>query len=374
MTHHATSNAFCHQANTSNPWFHEMWEDFFNCSINQTNAGTKPVCDPNLTLPDISIPNYISRITHSVNLFRAAIVDILETCKVVDPKLFRGCIDSGELLKLLKTKYSPESNRSRKLEFYQVIRASEEEAKMSGLNYSVHLVASFDPLSENLTFNGNFTWEYHWVSRNQTTPESRCSWPCKPREASLPQEVRCCWICQLCRINEHLASNQMRCELCPRYTWPDPDTNFTTCKDITADVPDSRNPRWVVQNLLVSISLICCLELFVFFVRHRKKKIIQDSSLVLHFLILLSLLLGNATIVLFQLRPGDGICKANYFLFSFSLTLMYGPLLIRSICIFITFITDQEKNPFQRIRDESHQMLLCFGLLLIQVSYIIFYR
>ncbi len=66
-----------------------------------------------------------------------------------------------------------------------------------------------------------------------SVPESVCSYPCGTGEIYLRGDLKCCWECYRCRDNQIAAENSTKCTACPNMMWPDEDTGFTSCIDIS---------------------------------------------------------------------------------------------------------------------------------------------
>lgn len=289
----------------------------------------------------------------------------------------RGCITGPHLLaELMKTRQpgytgwielNVNGDRLGKYLLRQVMPAFTSEG-ITEAGYLEVPVAEFDALSGRMTMLSNLSWAHQWVPGSQGTPESRCSWPCAEGEARVPQEVKCCWLCQACRINERLADNGTRCEACPIFQWPDPTTGSTTCIDIPVDIQELNSIRGVAQSTLALGSFLCCLAVLVFFVRHRHKRVIKASSHELSLVMLLAICLGYVTILTLLATPTDITCRANYLLFCLSFAFLYGPLLMRALRIFRIFDAGKRTVRMPKLVGSGHQLLFSFGLILIQVS------
>lgn len=252
--------------------------------------------------------------------------------------------------------------------FLQVVRTSAEDKKKSGILYETVEVASYDSYSGEISMKENLTWEYHVTRNNQSTPESRCSRPCGLGEKKIPQEVSCCWICQRCRPNEYVTIMKTKCGVCPLYHWPDSDTNLTACKQLPVDKPNWTNVSGIIRIILSVTDFCYCLTVLVFFFRFWKRRVIQNSSPALSFLMLLSVGLGGVSIMTLQFEPNEIICRVSFFLFCVSITLLYGPLLLRTLSICHTYDSLLEKGVLVQLLSPVQQVLYSCGLLTIQVS------
>lgn len=253
--------------------------------------------------------------------------------------------------------------------FFQVNALSDEQEISKG-PFKTELVGSFSPLYETFIPEKNLTWKNHWVSSDQTSPQSICSSPCGHKHAEIHQENVCCWICQACRNNEYVTDGRTHCKTCSLYTWPDANTNWTSCKDIPVDKPDFGEVTVLLALILALISFSICLAVLVFFVHHREKIAIKNSLPQLSFLMLLSIFIGNVTVVIFQFEPNDLNCEVIFLLFCFSFALMYGSLVIRTFVNLhkFTYPTAGQKSDWIIKVTPCCQVILTLGLVLIQVS------
>nr|KAG5713661.1 hypothetical protein BaRGS_024709 [Batillaria attramentaria] len=358
--------------NTSNPWFEEFWDRHFECSLEN---GT---CSSNLTVGNLGgrYPRnpFIGHLLDTVYMFTNATVRVLNSpeCRGRVGAAARACVTGPRLLQELKVtrqaghtgwlELDENGDRLGKYKVQQVVPSPE-----GGAGFDVVTVAEFDSLTGNMTIVRNVTWAHHMPRLDMTHPESRCSWPCGPGEARVPQEVTCCWLCQPCRVNEYLAYNGTRCESCPSFTWPDPDTANTTCKVIPPYTPQWNSLRGGLQASLALLSLFICVAVVVFFHRHRHCRVIKASSRELSYLMLLAISLGYATALLLIARPGEVTCRVNFLLFCLSFALIYGPLFVRALRIYRIFEAGQRSARRPRMIDASYQLLFSGCLLSVQM-------
>ncbi|KAK7506493.1 hypothetical protein BaRGS_00001968 [Batillaria attramentaria] len=308
---------------TTDPWFPEFWDEFFLCSLDN---GT---CRPNMTVGEdedhVASPR-VSILLDTVYMFTNATMRVLNSpeCRGRVGAAARACVTGPRLLQELKVtrqaghtgwlELDENGDRLGKYRISQVV-----PAPLSDGPFELVTLAEFDSLTGNMTVLRNVTWAHHQPQVNLTHPESRCSWPCGPGEARVPQEVTCCWLCQPCRVNEYLAYNGTR-------------------------------------------------SVFVYFHRHRNCRVIKASSRELSFLMLLAIAIGYVTMITLITPPNDVTCRVNFLLFCLSFALIYGPLLVRALRIYRIFEAGQKSAQRPRMIDSHHQLLFSFGFLSVQVS------
>lgn len=347
----------------------------FNCSL-----GTD-TCDRDLTLTNHSITFWLAgHIVDTINMFANATAYLLSdpNCKVTASTDARACVKGPQLLaELKKTRQSGytgwlelDSNGDR-LGVYilsQLRPAASVEQQADGLAYDDVRVATYNTQSGYMSKLRNLSWVHHSASSDPGSLESRCSQPCDAGKARIVLEVKCCWLCQSCRSNERLAEAGTRCEDCPLFTWPDPATNRTTCRDIEVDVPEWNSARGIVQITLALGCLFCCKAVVLFVCRHWNCRVIKACSRELSLLMLLAICLGYVAMVTLLAWPTEVSCRANYLLFCLSFALIYGPLLVRALRIYRIFNASQRSVRRPSMVSSGHQFFFSTGLVLVQVS------
>nr|KAG5713663.1 hypothetical protein BaRGS_024711 [Batillaria attramentaria] len=355
---------------TSDPWFPEFWDRIFQCSLDN---GT---CSPNMTLDgheSFSASISIGITLDTIYMLSNATVRVLNSpeCRGRAGAAARACVTGPRLLQELKVTrqeghtgwlvLDENGDRLGKYTIKHVVPAS-----LGGDAFEVMTVAEFDSLTGNMTLLHNVTWAHHQPQVNLTHPESRCSWPCGPGEARVPQEVTCCWLCQPCRVNEYLAYNGTRCQSCPAFTWPDPDTDRHTCKVIPPETPTLTSVTGGVLTAVALLCLLACLAVFVYFHRHRKCRVIKASSRELSFLMVSGIAIGYVTMITLITPPNDVTCRVSFLLFCLSFALIYGPLFVRALRIYRIFEAGQRSAQRPRMIDSHHQMLFALGFVGVQ--------
>lgn len=313
-------------------------------------------------------------------MFANATARILNSpdCRLHTRTEARGCLTGPRLLAELKAtrqqgysgwlELDVNGDRLGKYLLRQVLPAWDIQSE-PGITYVQVPVAEYDSLKESMRVIQRISWAYFQLPKvNQTAPESRCSWPCAVGQARVPQEVKCCWFCLPCRVNERLSGNGTRCEACPLYTWPDLDTDRTSCSSIPLDTPQWPSVRGVVQTTVAVGSFLCCAAVFVFFGHKRRCRVIKASSRELSHLMLLAIVLGSVVMVTLLAPPDEFTCRVNFFMFCLSFALLYGPLLVRTLRIYRIFEAGQRSIRRPGMVSSGHQIFFSLGLVLVQVS------
>ncbi|KAL8591171.1 hypothetical protein ACOMHN_057911 [Nucella lapillus] len=226
---------------TSNIWFTENWEHFFNCSFRE---GT---CSPDLTLTDARLPEDEGAgrrgyVVDAVYMIANATSRVLQSpdCQKLTGYAAARCVTGPRLLKELKATSQPgfsgwlelDANGDRRVSY-----SVKQLQKVGVLVYKTVFIAEYDFTTNKSTYLNagtyinNISWDYHNIQCSDRL-RSTCSHPCKPFEARNVRGQPCCWTCQLCHENEYVADNGTICKRCPEFLWPEPLTR-QSCVKIT---------------------------------------------------------------------------------------------------------------------------------------------
>ena len=321
------------------------------------------------------IPRHVSHaglLADAVQVMANASSRILSSCS--SPHVLRTCITGPLLLHELKDTqqygysgwldFDENGDRLNTYTIYQV-----KPLKGKGGYFSTELVARYDPMKTSLTFLGNISWLRHEPAKGRVNPQSQCSADCKPRQKRALEKVNCCWTCVPCRANEYATDDSTECVKCRDFFWPSPNLTSTTCVPILpATAWTLYGTYTVLQIILASLCLVAAFSVFVFFLRHRHRRVIKASSRELSFLMLLAIVLGYTTVIMLLAPPNDVTCRISFILFCSSFTLLYGSLFVRTVRIFRIFRDNIESTRRPRMTGCGHQVVFSLALLLVQVS------
>ncbi|BFZ06211.1 hypothetical protein BsWGS_09250 [Bradybaena similaris] len=205
-------------------------------------------------------------------------------------------------------------------------------------------------------------------SFDSDVPESVCSRPCRSDEYKIQKELVCCWDCRRCRDNEKLRHEIGGCEECELFTWPDPDTDYTTCISIT---PSHPLPTDTLPVILIIVSIIaisgtcfvaCC------YVYYRESRVIKAASRELSFLQMGGVFAGYSTVICFQTTPTPSMCSVLYFMFCLSFAWLYSPLLVKTVRIYRIFQSGSKNNQRPSFISPRSQVLFSFAIIFSQVA------
>ncbi len=198
--------------------------------------------------------------------------------------------------------------------------------------------------------------------------QSVCAIPCGKGEFYIQGELPCCWECQRCRDNEILSKDHQGCESCMEFTWPD-QINFTTCEYLLP------NCMMWDDSLAIGLESMCALGIFtalwitIIFIRNRGRKVIKGSSVQLMTSIILGIFLAYLIVLFNLMKPEDWNCYLNYFVYHLSGTLIFAPLLLKTIRLYRIFKAADKLQVKIKLVTTASQIGLLIFITIIQVRH-----
>ena len=368
------------------PWVMAFWEYHFNCKWNSFNASNSCEKYRNQSITDRPIPEAAQSLYMDAVLVYAHALDQLihNTC----PEVFatgRGAEDciSGQLLnEHIRNvsfhgyngviEFDGRGDRLGKFSIKQYRYDSPEKFHDVGL---VDKQAGVSHIHED-----EISWLFSDGSGKTTSqtaksvahkgnikavPKSVCSLPCGLREYRIQLELPCCWQCIPCAINQVLNENQTGCEQCPLFTWPD-ELKGDECKPIDPDYLRWTDIASIIFAIVGTIGLSLGLITAVWFFKHRKSKLIKACSLQMTSTVLTGICFSYATTFAYLAKPTNATCIISKLSFDMSNTLIYVPLLTKTIRIYRVFKAGQAG--LTKPRFTSNRTLIAATTVLISVQ------
>lgn len=375
-----------------NPWFKDAWESTAQCSF------ANGTCDPEADITQMV--NFGKMPTPSLAMdavltFAHGVHNLIsDVCPSATGSSVRECIKRDVLLKYLQAVsfkgYTGNIKFSTKNDFqgmYVISQMAYNYVNVStdGGNNTVqvttllqNIVAYYDTSTDSLRFaDTNMTWS-HLQSRERLVPidpsemdpvipESVCSRPCLKDEYKIQKDA-CCWECRTCRDNEILVHGNSGCRECDEFTWPDAETDYTSCLPIPLTYP---LPSDFVSVILICLAIIAILgTCFVIgsYIYYRETRIMKAASRELSFLQMGGVFVGYITVICFQTKPTSSTCSALYFMFCLSFAWLYSPLLVKAVRIYRIFQSGSKNNRRPRFVSPRSQIALSLLIIFSQVS------
>ena len=357
-------------------WFAEFWQDAFNCSLSLSSS-SKRICTGNENLTE---SNFYGRyaaanaVIDAVNVFACALRKTIA----------RGCPEPG-INRTICAKSSTFSFRyamgmylkygsgctdvinAKKMNKQGALYRDIEVVNFDGKTYRTIGVWKQRNSSSatgrgtlNLTDPSSIIW-YH--GRNDT-PQSVCSLPCKSGQITLKSVTKiCCFSCIQCGANAVVNNNT--CVQCGEYEVPN--QQRTVCRKLPLMRRGLLNGAWTTT--LVGSTIGVTLNTFVLFmfIKHRNSRIVRASSRELSFVILFGLYLCFLSPYVFFMVPSNITCGLRRFIFGISLTACYTPLMLKTNRIFRIFRAANVMVSMPQLVSPQSQILICLGLLGIQL-------
>ncbi|XP_055337563.1 metabotropic glutamate receptor 5-like [Paramacrobiotus metropolitanus] len=181
--------------------------------------------------------------------------------------------------------------------------------------------------------NGHLRLEqpFQWNRENQhhRTVESVCSHPCKKGEVKAIQTggVKCCWVCQPCKLNEYLL-DEFTCKECPP-GWL-PNENITACLPIRLEYVSWDSTEAAVGISFSCLGFLATLFTTIVFMMHNNTTVVKASTRELSYMILVGIQLSYATTFPLVAKPSLETCYLTRILPGFSFAMIYGALVTKT--------------------------------------------
>ncbi|XP_059142038.1 metabotropic glutamate receptor-like [Physella acuta] len=369
---------------SANPWFKPNWESLSNCSFNN---GT---CANYIDESSMSKFDFLTFTTLQMDsvlaLAHGAHKLISDLCPGVTGTKARACVKREILIRYLKnlsfTGYSGRiqfDNNGDSVGRYVIQQITDHAVEdelikvQSQKEFGEWVVAYFDVGTRSFTYTDNpISWrhikDYDILSnrsgdRLNRQPESVCSKPCGVGEYRIQKVPVCCWECRACRDNERVLKEG--CEDCEVLTWPDPDTNYTTCIPIPLTHTQLSSTISVLQISFAVVALLLTCAVSASYVYLRDRRVIKAASRELSQIQILAISVGYVTVICYQTYPTHHMCSVLFFTFCLSFASLYSPLLIKAVRIYRIFKSGTNRS--MRFVSPKSQILMSLFLILIQL-------
>ena len=201
-----------------------------------------------------------------------------------------------------------------------------------------------------------------------SVPVSACPKPCTDSIGSIYYFTKqtCCHVCVQCKVNEIVTANATRCEVCPELFWPD-DTR-SKCITIPPFYFSPLNPVSISLITIAVIGLVTCVVIAVVLSRFRHEHVIRCFSLDLSGVILFGTGMAFCLTGVFLSKPSQLKCFINHVGFSFTFTVLYAPLLVKTNRIYRIFNAGKRTTKRPEFISNSSQVILSLALIFVQVN------
>jgi metabotropic glutamate receptor 2/3/metabotropic glutamate receptor 6/7/8 len=338
-------------------FFHKLYEERCNCSVKNRS------CDRHIQIGNCSTPH--GPLTSPVHM-RLMLEPIHEIAKMlIDPNCsqtqdYTRCVSSLDE-RLVSSSDAWWSDKYMEIQIRTLfVDKSENTSQIQR-----RVVGKIDVVKKTSNFTDKTT------EKRIGQIKSVCSLPCDdPTMQVSVGNGGCCWKCTGClHGNEQrvkTTSKSHKCKPCPEFQWPNPD-NRTECHYIIPKrIQLTHIDGFLVGNVAV-LGLITCVAVAVYFLWNRRLKVIKAASIELSLIMLSGLFLGYLDILLTFYEPDETLCRIIYIFFNLSFTLVYAPLMLKTLRIYRIFVQKRTSVKGPRFIKNRDQMIFTACLVAIMV-------
>ncbi|XP_069738712.1 metabotropic glutamate receptor 6-like [Phaenicophaeus curvirostris] len=207
--------------------------------------------------------------------------------------------------------------------------------------------------------------EMAWGSNSTAPPPSVCSLPCGPGERKKPVKgVPCCWHCELCGGYQYRA-DLLTCQPCPSHLRPTP--NRTSCRPTPVLRLRWGDPWAAVPLAVATLGLAATALVLGTFVKHHETPIVKASGRELSYVLLGGIASVYAITFVMVAEPGVGVCALRRLFLGLGMTLTYAALLTKTNRIYRIFEQGKRSVTPPRFISPTSQLVITFTLSGLQV-------
>ncbi|XP_039567167.1 metabotropic glutamate receptor 6-like [Passer montanus] len=357
--------------NRRNLWFHEFWEDDFNCRLPH---GTVPHGDP-AGAPGAPVRKCTGRERigrdspyEQEGKVQFVIDAVLAMAHGLHSMLGEACPGGG-----LCAHMDPPDGR-RLLTHIRRVAFNGSAGTPVSFNENGDAPGRYDIFQFQ---GGNGTGAYRavgqwvqglhlqedamaWGSNSSSPPPSVCSLPCGPGERKKPVKgVPCCWHCELCGGYQYRA-DLLTCLPCAPHLRPTP--NRTACRPTPVLRLSWGHPCAAVPLALATLGLMATAFVLATFVRHHETPIVKASGRELSYVLLAGIALVYAITFLMVAEPGVGVCALRRLFLGMGMSLTYAALLTKTNRIYRIFEQGKRSVTPPRFISPTSQLVITFTL------------
>ncbi|XP_063611508.1 metabotropic glutamate receptor-like [Penaeus indicus] len=211
--------------------------------------------------------------------------------------------------------------------------------------------------------------------RQDYPPVSSCGTPCKPGEAKILLQDKCCWRCEPCRSYQYLDNSTQLCKDCDECKAPD--ESKSVCKEKEERFIDYKN-RWAITSLaFASLGIFSTVLVAVIFWVYLDTPVIKASSRELSYILLAGIFLSFAMTFVIVAPPTFFTCGITRFFLGFCYTVCYAAILTKTNRISRIFNKNPGKPHKAKYTSPRSQMVIVTLLVsvevIINISWLVYY-
>ena len=372
--------------NSTNPWFDEYWETFFNCSLTPQSPEGLQECDvANQAISSDLGYRQSGKVTFTIDAvyaFAHAIHRLQQDFCQGSPGLCEKIVDTrsggkairGDLLLRYLYNVSFDGISTEIVSFDEngdqqggyVIKNLQ---KKSNGKFMYEIVGHWDELPTNRItpleiFKDNICIQWS-DGQSNSIPESLCSHPCGNGEYPEPiaSQAQCCWVCKPCADNT--VSTGTACQVCDRGYIPN--DLKSECVLIQPSYLTWSHGWAIVILLLNCVGIIATTAMAVVFMVYHKHQLIKASSRELSAIMFTGIMLCYVLPFFFIAKPAPWICGIRRFGVGFCFALCYSALLVKTNRIHRIFNRSPNSNQIPALISSQSQLFFTGLLVAVQV-------
>ncbi|KAF5273496.1 hypothetical protein FQA39_LY07513 [Lamprigera yunnana] len=339
--------------NKRNPWFKELWETRFNCSLNYTNFNGNTngnghynnsfgLSNRNYTLPSCTGNERLSKeyrqdpklsfVIKAVYTFAYALHNLRQDicgekyvgiCEKLNP--FNGSLFKNYLMNV---SFSYDDD------IVEFDDNGDPPGRYDIVNYQKLKNGTFDYVQVGIWNNRTLNWITNLQFGPHPFVKSVCSSPCPSGHYKNVQhggkDKRCCWVCVKCPFGETLdeSSDFESCQKCPLGSIPD--NTQTVCVLLPIEYMQWFDTQAVVAIFFSTLGFITTSFAFIVFAKYSDTPVVKSSTKELSYTILVGMITSHASIFVILAKPTKVTCTLSRFIPGLSFAMIYAALLTKT--------------------------------------------
>ncbi|XP_026220307.1 extracellular calcium-sensing receptor-like [Anabas testudineus] len=362
----------------ASPLLTEFWEDAFNCSLKNSTATDKNVCNGSEDIQKLQVPYTDTsqlRITNMVYKAVYAIAHAIHNAVCQETNSTTQCdkltrIDSKQIVtELKKVNFSQNGYHvsfdanGDPVAMYELVNWQ----KSSSGSLELVTVGYYDaslPVGQEFHIYKNLTW----VEGRTQVPVSVCSDSCPPGTHKVLQKGKpiCCYDCIPCPEGEiSNVTDSTDCFPCPKEFWPNSDKNTCFPKPVEF-LSFSEVLGIILATFSIGGACLAVITATVFF-HHRTSPIVRANNSELSFLLLFSLTLCFLCSLTFIGAPSEWSCMLRHTAFGITFVLCISCILGKTIVVLMAFKATLPGSNVMKLFGPPQQRMTVVSFTFIQV-------
>ena len=356
---------------TSNPWFEEYWEYYFNCSL--SNCVTNKSISPETGYRQQSALSFeidaVNAFAHAIHNLQQDKCNGTELCEAILANDNGPIAINGELLLQYLRNVSFDGESTELIEFdengdqlgdYWIknLQINEEEKTYNIRNVAIwHSKRKTSPF----TFFADVVW-----NKIGGKLQSDCSKPCIGGEYPefLRGQADCCWICKPCRGPVDVSKGSA-CTACGLGYGPD--DKKTECILLPVTYFHASNGSAIIALIITCFGILVTSFIIIVFLFYYKHKIIKATSRELSALLLTGILLCYIMPFFYMMIPSAPVCAIRRFGLGFCFALCFSALLVKTVRIHRIFNRHKVSTSPPSLISPLSQVIFTLLLVMVQV-------